>query len=168
LLSPRWHVEVAANGAKAFEAALERHPEIILADVLMPGLDGFDLLKQVRAHPELRRIPVVLLTARAGEEAAIEGLLAGADDYVAKPFSPRELVARVATAAERARAEAARQSEVALMARNDELERFNKIAVGRELRMIELKRQVNSLRERLGEAPLYRFELEEAEGKKGG
>jgi GAF domain-containing protein len=68
----------------------------VLADVMMPGLDGFALVQALRQDSELSSIPVVLVTARAGEKSAIEGLLAGADDYVVKPFSARELVARVA------------------------------------------------------------------------
>lgn len=166
LLSPRWRVDTARDGTRAFDAAVDLRPDVILADVMMPGLDGFELLKRVRAHPELRHTPVVLVTARAGEQAAIEGLMAGADDYIAKPFSPRELVARIAAAVDRARAESAlRASEAELLARNDELERFNKVTVGRELRMIELKTQLNALRERLGEAPPYPLAFEETEGK---
>jgi CheY-like chemotaxis protein len=69
----------------------------------MPGLDGLDLLKEIRTDDRLRAVPVVLLTARAGEDAAIGGLLAGADDYVVKPFSGRELVARLGAQVELAR-----------------------------------------------------------------
>jgi signal transduction histidine kinase/chemotaxis response regulator CheB len=95
LLAPHWRVEVAADGARALESARENPPDLVLADVMMPGLDGFALLRALRQEPELASIPVVLVTARAGEESAIEGLLAGADDYIVKPFSARELVARV-------------------------------------------------------------------------
>ena len=63
---------------------------------MMPSLDGFGLLRALRADPRPRAIPVILLSARAGEEARVEGLEAGADDYLVKPFSARELVARVA------------------------------------------------------------------------
>lgn len=112
LLGPRWEVESAADGMRALEVAARFHPDVVLADVMMPGVDGFELLKRIRGHADLRHTPVVLLTARTGEGAAIDGLLAGADDYVAKPFSPRELVARIAAAVERARADAAlRKSE---------------------------------------------------------
>jgi CheY-like chemotaxis protein/GAF domain-containing protein len=112
LLSPRWRVISAADGARAFDAALDSSPDVILADVMMPGLDGFGLLERLRADPVLRHTPVLLLTARSGENAAIDGLLAGADDYIPKPFSPRELVARIAGAVERAGADAAlRKSE---------------------------------------------------------
>jgi signal transduction histidine kinase/CheY-like chemotaxis protein len=95
LLGAYWSVSVVADGAAALAAAREHRPDLILADVMMPGLDGFELLRAVRADEALRHTPVVFLTARAGEDAAIEGLLAGADDYLAKPFSARELIARV-------------------------------------------------------------------------
>jgi DNA-binding response OmpR family regulator len=64
---------------------------------MMPGLDGFGLLRELRADARTRTIPVILLSARAGEESAVEGLDAGADDYLAKPFSAQELLARVRT-----------------------------------------------------------------------
>lgn len=70
-------------------------PELVLADVMMPGLDGFELLRRMRSDGELRTIAFVLVTARAGESSAVEGLEAGANDYIAKPFTARELVVRV-------------------------------------------------------------------------
>src|SRR5581483_4712779 len=69
--------------------------DLVLSDVMMPKLDGFGLLAGLRADPELRDIPIVLLSARAGEEARVAGIEAGADDYLVKPFSARELLARV-------------------------------------------------------------------------
>jgi DNA-binding response OmpR family regulator len=107
LLSGRWEVEAVGGGDAALEAARRLPPNLILADVVMPGPDGFDLIQRLRQEPQLQHTPVILLTARTGEEAAIRGLLGGADDYIAKPFSPRELVARIQMAVERARAEAA-------------------------------------------------------------
>jgi signal transduction histidine kinase len=103
LLEGRFAVETASNGEEAFAAATARVPDVIVADVMMPKLDGFGLLRQVRAHPALSMVPVILLSARAGEEARIEGLQGGADDYLVKPFSARELVARVDSALEIAR-----------------------------------------------------------------
>ncbi len=97
LLSKYWSVEAVANGNAALAAIQQRRPDLVLSDVMMPELDGFQLLKVLRANPETNNIPVVLLSARAGEEAAIEGLEAGADDYLTKPFSARELQARVNT-----------------------------------------------------------------------
>ena len=95
LLSERWVVEGVADGLAALAAAHARPPDLVLADVMMPGLDGFALLHALRADPATSAIPVLLLSARAGEEATVEGLEAGADDYLVKPFAARELLARV-------------------------------------------------------------------------
>ncbi|HEU4408202.1 MAG TPA: chemotaxis protein CheB [Polyangiaceae bacterium] len=95
LLAPHWQVEAAADGEAALAAMRLRPPDLVVADVMMPNLDGFGLLRAIRGDDALQATPVLLVTARAGEEAAIEGLLAGADDYLAKPFSAREFVARV-------------------------------------------------------------------------
>ncbi|MBD3884990.1 response regulator [Phormidium tenue FACHB-886] len=97
LLSEYYDVEAVADGQAALEAACTQIPDLVLTDVMMPGLDGFGLLRKLRANPQTREIPILLLSARAGEEAAVEGLEAGADDYLVKPFSARELLARVAT-----------------------------------------------------------------------
>lgn len=98
-----WDVEAVSDGIQALEAARERPPDLILTDVMMPGLSGFALLAELRADPRTRAIPVIMLSARAGEEARVEGLEAGAEDYLAKPFSARELLARVRTHLEIAR-----------------------------------------------------------------
>jgi signal transduction histidine kinase/serine phosphatase RsbU (regulator of sigma subunit)/DNA-binding response OmpR family regulator/anti-sigma regulatory factor (Ser/Thr protein kinase) len=103
LLSKHWEVEAVGDGLAALAAARKQVPDLVLTDVMMPGLDGLHLLRSLREDPETRCVPVVLLSARAGEEAAIEGLNAGADDYLVKPFSARELVARVRVNLEMAR-----------------------------------------------------------------
>jgi signal transduction histidine kinase len=95
LLRGQWQVEVCDNGVEALEAVARRAPDIILSDVMMPRLDGFGLLAALRANVATRDIPFMLLSARAGEEARLEGLQAGADDYLVKPFSGRELAARI-------------------------------------------------------------------------
>ncbi|MDZ8069345.1 MAG: ATP-binding protein [Nostoc sp. DedQUE08] len=95
LLSQRYEVEAVADGMAALAAIQVQHPDLILSDVMMPGLGGYELLHQLRADPQTRELPVILLSARAGEEARVEGLAAGADDYLIKPFSARELLARV-------------------------------------------------------------------------
>jgi PAS domain S-box-containing protein len=95
LLSPHWEVEAVADGTQALAVANERLPDLVLADVMMPGLDGFALLRALRADLRTATIPVILLSARAGEESRVEGMEAGADDYLIKPFSARELLARV-------------------------------------------------------------------------
>ncbi|MGH2515378.1 MAG: ATP-binding protein, partial [Ktedonobacterales bacterium] len=103
LLSERWNIHVVADGAAALAAARARLPDLILADVMMPGLDGFALVAALREEPKTHAIPIILLSARAGEEATVEGLRAGADDYLIKPFSARELLARIQTHLELAR-----------------------------------------------------------------
>ncbi|WP_305787220.1 chemotaxis protein CheB [Symbioplanes lichenis] len=95
LLGAAWTVRLAGNGRQALELIRSERPDLVLSDVMMPELDGSTLLTAVRTDRELASTPVVLLTARAGEAAAVDGLLAGADDYIVKPFSARELVARV-------------------------------------------------------------------------
>ena len=119
LLGQQHEVVAVADGAAALEAARARPWDLVLADVMMPRLDGFGLLAALRADERTRTMPVILLSARAGEEARVEGLQAGADDYLVKPFSARELLARVdahlALARLRQGAEAAvRQSEAQL------------------------------------------------------
>lgn len=95
LLSTTYDVEAVADGESALNAALSQNFDLVLSDVMMPKLDGFGLLKALRADEKTRTIPVILLSARAGEESRVEGMGAGADDYVIKPFSARELMARV-------------------------------------------------------------------------
>jgi len=96
LLSQFYQVEMAKDGETALAAVYNRAPDLILSDVMMPGMDGFELLRRLRADSKTRELPFLLLSARAGEESAIVGLEAGADDYLVKPFSTRELLARVA------------------------------------------------------------------------
>lgn len=95
LLSLRYEVETVSNGKAALAAIRRRPPNLILVDVMMPDLNGFDVLHAVRADKYLRSIPVILLSARAGEEVQIEGIASGADDYLIKPFRTHELLARV-------------------------------------------------------------------------
>jgi signal transduction histidine kinase len=95
VLSTRWDVEVVHDGEAALQSLQTRVPDLILSDVMMPKLNGFELLREVRKDAVARLVPFVMLSARAGEEARIEGLQAGADDYLCKPFSSNELVARV-------------------------------------------------------------------------
>ena len=97
LLRDRWEVEEVADGLAALEAIRLRKPDLVLTDVMMPRLDGFGLLRELRQDSRFRTLPVMLLSARAGEEAAAEGLVAGANDYLVKPFSARDLLVRVAS-----------------------------------------------------------------------
>jgi signal transduction histidine kinase/DNA-binding response OmpR family regulator len=125
LLADRCDVRTVADGRAALDDARQHRPDLILADVMMPELDGFGLLRELRADPALRDIPVILLSARAGEEAKIEGLQAGADDYLVKPFNARELTARVASNIELARARA--QNVKLLQEEAQVLELLNKV-----------------------------------------
>ncbi len=95
LLRPDYDIVTAPDGQDALRLAYAVRPDLILSDVMMPGLDGFGLLAAVRADAALRDLPVILISARAGEASRLDGLDAGADDYLVKPFSARELLARV-------------------------------------------------------------------------
>ena len=95
LLSSDYEVTDVSNGREALRAVHERKPDLLLTDVMMPELDGFGLLNKLRTDDQLKAIPVILLSARAGDDSRVEGLEAGADDYLVKPFSARELLARV-------------------------------------------------------------------------
>ena len=95
LLAQRYRTEAVPDGESALAAARARVPDLILTDVMMPRLDGFGLLQALRADPLTSSVPVIMLSARAGEESRIDGMQEGAVDYLVKPFSARELLARV-------------------------------------------------------------------------
>ena len=95
LRSQGWTVDAVTDGLTALQTARARVPDLVLTDVMMPGLDGFALLRELRNDPRTANVPVVVLTARAGEESRVEGAASGADDYLVKPFSAQELLARV-------------------------------------------------------------------------
>lgn len=131
LLSAAYEVETAPDGHAALERLRAEPPDLVLADVMMPRLDGFGLLAAIREDPRTRSLPVLLLSARAGEESRIEGLTAGADGYLVKPFRARELVARVGSLIELARARA--ETEQALR-RHDRAKDEFLAMLGHELR----------------------------------
>ena len=135
LLSQTYEVQLAADGEAALRMARENPPDLVLADIMMPRLDGFGLLQALRTDPCTRNVPVILLSARAGEESRVEGLEAGADDYLIKPFSARELIARVS-----ARLEIARLNR-------DALEREHKLRVAAEAAEAEVARKNEQLQE---------------------
>jgi len=95
LLASRFEVQAVEDGQAAIETIRDRKPDLVLADVMMPRLDGIALVRAIRANSALANLPVILLSARADEQARLEGLNAGADDYLTKPFNAHELVARV-------------------------------------------------------------------------
>jgi len=112
ILGPHYRLDVAADGNAALEQIRRAPPDLVLTDVMMPTLDGFGLLAAVRGDERTRSLPMILLSARAGQEARIEGLRAGADEYLVKPFSARELLACVGSQLQLARVR--RESERAL------------------------------------------------------
>jgi signal transduction histidine kinase len=95
LLAGHWQVETVSDGRVALQAIRRQRPDLLIADVMMPDVDGYELLRALRDDPETGDVPVILLTARAGENETVAGLASGAADYLVKPFSARELVARV-------------------------------------------------------------------------
>ena len=90
-----YEVDAVEDGERALASARSTPPDLVLTDVMMPKLDGFGVLRGIRSDPKLAGTPVLMLSARAGEEAKVEALDAAADDYLAKPFAARELLARV-------------------------------------------------------------------------
>jgi PAS domain S-box-containing protein len=142
LLAGHWNVEAVADGFAALELARSRTPDLVLSDVMMPGLDGFQLLRALRADPATRAVPVILLSARAGESDTVEGLDLGADDYLVKPFGARELIARVRVHLElaRVRRESEREIRAVLESITDGF-----VAVDREWRLNYVNAPAESL-----------------------
>jgi signal transduction histidine kinase len=126
LLRQHWLVEVAADGLEALDKMQQIRPDLVLTDVMMPGLDGFGLLAKIRETPAIAMTPVLLLSARAGEDARDEGFGAGADDYLIKPFSARELVTRVHAAIAINRSRQAGRQEAEQLARAAEAANITK------------------------------------------
>ncbi|MBG6066049.1 ATP-binding protein [Micromonospora ureilytica] len=98
-----WRVRAVTDGRQALDEIHRDLPDLVLTDVMMPVLDGFDLVRRLRADPTTRALPVLVLSARAGGEASVEGLSLGADDYLVKPFAAAELIARIRASIRRAR-----------------------------------------------------------------
>jgi two-component system phosphate regulon response regulator PhoB len=97
LHSAGYRVSTFLSGSAVVPSATRLHPALFLLDVMLPEMNGFDLCRQIRQHEQLAKTPVIFLSARTGEPDRIKGFESGADDYITKPFSPRELVARVRT-----------------------------------------------------------------------
>lgn len=98
-----FQIHIARDGEEALLAVEERKPDIILLDWMLPYVSGIEICRRIRRNPETRDVPIIILTARGEEDDRIRGLEAGADDYVVKPFSPSELVARVRAVLRRTR-----------------------------------------------------------------
>jgi two-component system phosphate regulon response regulator PhoB len=105
-----YDVICASNGEEGLRKVREKQPHLVLLDIMLPGLDGIEVCKRLQADPQTKRIPVIMVTAKGEESDIVLGLGVGADDYIAKPFSPRELVARVKAVLRRG---ALQQEEVA-------------------------------------------------------
>ncbi|MGH7864232.1 MAG: response regulator [Candidatus Binataceae bacterium] len=90
-----YHVDEAADGVQAMDRIRRRQPDLVVLDLMLPGMPGLEICRQIRANPEISHLPVLIVTAKGTEVDKVLGLEIGADDYVVKPFSPRELVARV-------------------------------------------------------------------------
>lgn len=110
LLSPYWSVTTASDGLEALTALRAELPSLVITDIMMPNLDGYGLIEAIRGNPATAALPVIVLSAQAGEEARVSGLDKGADDYLVKPFSTRELVARVQTQLIRAMSRTVREA----------------------------------------------------------
>jgi signal transduction histidine kinase len=140
ILNERYEVHAVADGRQALEATRQLRPALVLADVMMPHLDGFALLRAIREDAAVAGTPVILVSARAGEESRLEGLEADADDYLVKPFAARELLARVAVHVKMAnlRRETAERderlrAEEALRQARSELARIHRVTTMGEL-----------------------------------
>ena len=119
LLAGHYRTEAVPDGEAALAATRRRTPDLVLTDVMMPRLDGFGLLHALRADPRMGGVPIIMLSARAGEESRVEGMHEGADDYLVKPFSARELLARVTAHLQMARLR--RESSQSLRQSNERL-----------------------------------------------
>ena len=132
LAAEGYDVKTVNDGESALNSVLQEIPDLIVSDVMMPGLDGFELVQRLRSDPRTAKVPIVLLSARAGEEARIEGLESGADDYLVKPFSARALIARVASNIKLARLRDSYEQRIASDLQNMTLLRDVGVLCGRE------------------------------------
>jgi CheY-like chemotaxis protein len=169
LRDPDLEIVTATSGEEALQILLEHQDTIlILMDVNMPGMDGFETTELIRGQPKFQDIPILFITAvYKSDEFARRGFDIGAADYITKPVDGEVLESKVnvfLTLQKQKRQLAheiseRKRAEEALAQRVEELERFSRLAVGRELRMVELKRQVNELAEQLGKEPPYDLSL---------
>ncbi|MDH3685560.1 MAG: ATP-binding protein, partial [Myxococcales bacterium] len=141
LLGSRYRLRLAPNGRLAFEAAIESVPDLVLTDVMMPEISGTELCKALKNNPRTAHVPVVLVTSKAEREMKIEGLELGADDYVTKPFHPRELIARVGSLVRVARLQGElAERNTTLEETNEELERAMAELKEAEVQIVQAER----------------------------
>ncbi|HUF11907.1 MAG TPA: response regulator transcription factor [Longimicrobiales bacterium] len=148
-----YRVSTTASGDEALRAASTERPDIVVLDLMLPGLSGYDVIQELRRRPGLEDVPVVFLTARREEADRIRGLELGADDYITKPFSPQELVLRVGTILRRVRAPAVTGSgrTVRIGPVEADLDAKRVSVAGRELTLTPTEyRLLTSLMERRG------------------
>ncbi len=103
ILNKQYKIRVAVHGVEALEMASSKKPDIILLDIMMPGMDGYEVCQKLKENPETKQIPIIFLTAKTEAEDVVRGLKLGASDYVTKPFHPQELLARIENVADLAR-----------------------------------------------------------------
>jgi phosphate regulon transcriptional regulator PhoB len=111
LAQERFKVLEAEDGEQALKILQREKPDLVILDLMLPGVSGLELCRGIRARPETARLPILILTAKAGEADRVIGLELGADDYLGKPFSPREMIARVRALLRRAEAKPAADAE---------------------------------------------------------
>jgi CheY-like chemotaxis protein len=154
LLVPRGYVVVSAvSGKDALLKIKSQAIDLVLLDIIMPGMNGFEVCRQIKEDPKLRTIPVIMITASIVKQDRILGIEAGAEEFLSKPFDLVEVLARIKMLLkmkglddERKRAEEQREAALAeLQKSHDELKKINKVFVDRELRMRELKARIAEL-----------------------
>jgi DNA-binding response OmpR family regulator len=153
-------VAIAPHGADALRAAREQQPDVILLDIMVPQLNGWEVCRRLKEDPETRAIPIIMVTGRAEEGDKVLGFELGADDYVTKPFSPRELVARVRAVTRRAKHAAPAERPAQLRAGDLEINR-ERFEVRMKGRLVELTRKEFELLATLVAAPGRVFGREE-------
>lgn len=143
------HVRTAVNGQEALEVARQEPPDLILLDVLMPDMDGYEVCRQLKSDLRTKDIPIIFVSVLAESINKVKALEFGAVDYLTKPVQMEELRVRVKT-------------HLALRERMKELEAFNTILLEREMRVIELKKEVNVLAQQLGQGLPYPETLDDS------
>ena len=127
--------DIVADGGSVMERVRQRTPDLIVLDLMLPGLTGLEVCRQLRAEADVSNIPVIMLTAKADETDRIVGLELGADDYVTKPFSPKELVARVGAVLRRTERSEKRNSSLVFGSVGLDVESHQVTLEGREIRL---------------------------------
>src|SRR5262245_27232252 len=126
-------VEIIDSGDAALGRLKDNPPDLLILDIMLPGIDGLTICRAVRSQPSTTTIPIIILSARADESDRIHGLELGADDYVVKPFSPKELVARVAAVERRARPSGAADAPLQYGSLTMDRDRHRVVSGGREV-----------------------------------